>query len=111
MTGMKSFMTELVLVLTFAGVSPATMAQGALQPTQTGVIQNLVGNGRPFTLVISGTLYTYDTEVTEFLMRGEEISYVDLVLGMVVRFSIKDGILHSVEVLGPDNLVEAFYSH
>jgi len=108
--GMKSLFIKFVLILTMAGVSPAMMAQGALRSTQTGVVQDLVGNG-PFTLVISGTVYTYDTEVTEFLQRGEEITDADLELGMVVRFSIENGILQSVEVLGPNNLVEDFDSH
>ena len=108
---MKTLVSKLALVATLLiGLASTVTAQGILRPTQTGVIQDLVGTG-PFTLVISGTLYTYDTEVTEFLQRGEEITDGDLELGMVVRFSIDDDILQRVEVLGPNNLVEDFDTH
>ena len=108
---MKTFVSQLVLVAAILiGLASTTAAQGILRPTQTGVIQDLVGTG-PFTLVISGTLYSYDSEVTEFSMRGEEITDGDLEVGMVVRFSIDDDILQRVEVLGPNNLVEGFDSH
>ncbi len=108
---MKTSISKLALVVTLLiGLVSTATAQGILRPTQTGVIQDLVGTG-PFTLVISGTLYTYDSEVTEFFMRGEEITDGDLAIGMVVRFSIDDDILQRVEVLGPNNLVEGFDSH
>lgn len=56
--------------------------------------------------MISGTLYNYDNEITRFTLRGNPIADADLELGMVVRFSIQDGILQQVEVLGPNNLIE-----
>lgn len=80
-------------------------AQTVLGPRQTGVIQDLLGNG-PGEIVISGTLYNYDNEITRFTLRGNPIADADLELGMVVRFSIQDGILQQVEVLGPNNLIE-----
>lgn len=80
-------------------------AQSVLGPRQTGVIQDLLGNG-PGEIVISGTLYNYDNEITSFTLRGNPIADADLELGMVVRFTVRDGILQQVEVLGPNNLVE-----
>ena len=80
-------------------------SQGVTGPRQTGVIQDLVGNG-PGELVISGALYNYNNEVTEFTLKGELIEDSDLAVGMVVRFTMSDGILFRVEVLGPNNLIE-----
>lgn len=113
---MKAFIARLALLLVMLiGLSSVSLAQGITRPsiigpTQTGVIQDLVGTG-PFTLVISGIVYSYDTDVTEFQLRGNEITDADLEIGMVLRFSIDDGILQRVEVLGPNNLIEDFDSH
>lgn len=92
------------ILLMFGFVLPA-YPQGVTGPRQTGVIQDLVGNG-PGELVISGALYNYNNEVTEFTLKGELIEDSDLAVGMVVRFTMSDGILFRVEVLGPNNLIE-----
>lgn len=92
-------------------VSTPALAQGVITgPSQTGVIQDLVGDG-PGSVVISGVLYHFDNEITQFTLRGEEISDSDLELGMVVRFTIEDDILEMVEVLGPNSLIGDFDSH
>ena len=91
--------------LLLISVSVPVHAQNALGTRQTGVIQDLLGNG-PGEIVISGTLYNYDNEITRFTLRGDPIADADLELGMVVRFTVRDGILQQVEVLGPNNLVE-----
>jgi hypothetical protein len=97
----------LVFLLQF---SLPVSAQGVFAGSQTGVIQDLVGTG-PGELTISGRIYTYDNEVTEFTLKGEEVSDADLEIGMVVRFTIEDGILAQVQILGPNNLIENFNSH
>lgn len=81
-------------------------AQSVLGPRETGVIQDLVGNG-PGEIVISGELYRYDLDVTRFTLRGKPLSDGNLEIGMVVRFTVRDGILQQVEVLGPNNLIES----
>ncbi len=105
-------MCKVAALVTMLWVSSTpAIAQGVITgPSQTGVIQDLVGDG-PGSVVISGVLYHFDNEVTLFSLRGEEISDSDLELGMVVRFTIDDGILELVEVLGPNNLIEDFDSH
>ena len=106
------FSVRLALVMSLLMLSFATpvSAQGVLSASQTGVIQDLVGEG-PGQLVISGTLYNYSTDVTEFSLRGETVSDGDLELGMVVRFTLRDGILERVEIIGPNNLIQDFDSH
>ncbi len=96
----------LALLLQFSGY---VAAQGVLTGSQTGVVQDLLGNG-PLQLTISGVIYTYDDE-TVFTLRGEEISDSDLEIGMVLRFTHDDGVLEQVQVLGPNNLIENFHSH
>ncbi len=95
----------LIGMLLFLGISLSANGQDILGPRQTGVIQDMVGNG-PGELVISGTLYRYDLDVTQFTLRGRPISDGELELGMVVRFTVRDGILQQIEVLGPNNLIE-----
>ena len=99
---MKKIVIGMLLLF---GFTLSAHGQSVLGPRQTGVIQDLVGNG-PGELVISGELYRYDGEFTRFTLRDREITYGDLELGMVVRFTMRDGMLLQVEVLGPNNLVE-----
>lgn len=101
-------LTALSLIISLLGFSAS--AQGVLTGSQTGVIQDLVGNGDA-QLTISGVVYTYDREETVFTLRGEEISDADLEVGMVLRFTQDDGVLGQVQVLGPNNLIENFDSH
>lgn len=105
-----SFGRQLAGCLILICISAQSLGQGVLRPTQTGVIQELNG-GPPFTFVISGVVYTYDSDTTEFLLKGEPIADSDLKRGMVVRFSIEDGVLARVEVLGPNNMIEDFDNH
>ena len=85
--------------------------QGVFAQSQTGVIQDLLGSGQGSELTISGAIYEYDTDVTVFTLKGEEVSDSDLEMGMVVRFTVEDGILAQVQILGPNNLIEDFNSH
>ena len=99
-------MKKLVIgILLLFGFTLSAQGQSVLGPRQTGVVQDLLGEG-PGEMVISGTLYRYDGEFTRFTLRDREITHADLELGMVVRFTVRDGILQQVEVLGPNNLVE-----
>ncbi|MEQ8314512.1 MAG: hypothetical protein RL839_15080 [Gammaproteobacteria bacterium] len=107
--GRLTALCSLALVFMLQFSLPAS-AQGVFAQSQTGVIQDLVGNG-PGELTISGRVYTYDSEITEFTLKGEEVSDADLEIGMVVRFTIEDDILAQVQILGPNNLIENFNSH
>lgn len=94
-------------MLSILGFSAA--AQGVLQPAQTGVIQEL--NQHDGYLVISGVRYDFDNEVTLLQLRGEPFDDASLELGMVVRFSVRNGMLEMVEVLGPNNLIRDLDTH
>ena len=93
-------------------VSVPAIAQGVITgPSQTGVIQAKSGSGDGLALIISNVEYKYDGDITVFTIRGTEVSDADLTVGMVVRFTIEDGVLDRVEVLGPNNLIEDFDEH
>lgn len=105
----RSWVFALSLML-LVPVSLPALAQGVLGGSQTGVIQ--AGQGLELNeLLISGVIYEYDIDSTEFTLRGEEISFSDLEIGMVVRFTVDNGILETVQILGPNNLIEDFDSH
>lgn len=98
---MQKLIGLLVVLLCFC---TSAYGQRILGPRQTGVIQDLVGNG-PDTLTISGVVYDYGSR-TEVYIRGERISETELEVGMVVRFVAEEGSLQQVEILGPNNLIE-----
>lgn len=100
----------IVLTLLLQFSMPAA-GQGVFAQSQTGVIQDLLGSGSGSELTISGVVYEYDTDETVFTLKGEEVSDSDLEIGMVVRFTIENGILAQVQILGPNNLIEGFDSH
>ncbi len=78
--------------------------QGVITGAQTGVVQESE-QAEKDDLVISGVAYTIDPDVTRFTFRGDEISPTVIEEGMVVRFTIRNGVLRLVQLLGPDSLV------
>ena len=98
----------LIALFLCGGMLSAAYGQGVQQqvlgPRQTGVIQDLLGTG-PDTLTISGVVYDYGGR-TEFFLRGEPFDGGNLEVGMVVRFTVREGSLQTVEILGPNNLIE-----
>lgn len=78
--------------------------------TQVGTIQTLdQGAGL---VVISGQRYGYDDQVLSVYYDGDEVDSIILDLGLVVRFMVNaDQVVVQMELLGPNDKIEAFFEH
>lgn len=108
-TTLPSLITKLCALIIFGTLTFSAVAQSVLQPAQTGVIQEF--NQNDGYMVISGVRYEFDNEVVDLQLRGEPFDDASLELGMVVRFTVRNGMLEVLEVLGPNNLIRDLDSH
>lgn len=104
-----SLITQVAALIVFSALTVGAVAQGVLQPAQTGVIQEF--NQNDGYMVISGVRYEFDNEVVDLQLRGEPFDDASLELGMVVRFTVRNGMLEMLEVLGPNNLIRDLDTH
>lgn len=99
------------LALSLSGVLLAQqnviISRGA---TQVGTIQTLdQGAGL---VVISGQRYGYDDQVLSVFYDGDEVDSIILDQGLVVRFIVNaEQVVIQMELLGPNDKIQAFFEH
>lgn len=101
----------LFLALSLSGILVAqqnvVIASGA---TQVGTIQALdQGAGL---VVISGQRYGYDDQFLSVYYDGDEVDSIILDQGLVVRFMVNaEQVVIQMELLGPNDKIQAFFEH
>jgi hypothetical protein len=85
----------------------AVIARGS---TQVGTIQTLdQGAGL---VVISGRRYGYDDELLSVYYDGESVDSIILDEGLVVRYMVNtEQVVTQMELLGPNDKIQAFFNH
>ncbi len=92
-----------VLIMALA-LPLVTSAQSVLPRPQTGTLQGVAQDDGY--LVISGTRFGFDNEITRILLAGEVVESTILDEGLVVRYTVDNrGTLVTVEVIGPNDKI------
>lgn len=105
----SKLLAKLICLSLLSFVAIGASAQGVIQPARTGVFE-LIEHFEEY-IIISGVQFGIDLEEVEVVLRGEPLDYTYLEEGMVVRYTLRNGMIIRMEVLGPNNLIENIDLH
>lgn len=89
--------------LAFLLASATVSAQGVLSGAQTGTIE--AESQDDGYLIITGRRYKFSDGESLVFLNGEQVGAEVLDEGMVVRYTLRGGMLSRIEILGPINLL------